>query len=218
MNTMMIALQDQTVKNLINNIKIFKSDEIIMIINDSIYSSNKLFSYLKSTNEILPEFISLQVQSFCYEIKPLIDTVCSKNLFKIDIDIYGNLYVWINGETKPVIIANSIIPPIGWMTINNMNYLYSLEANVNYDDISNDVDILKLQSSLSKDGLIMYRKDGYVMTIYKGLLPLNKSDNLSLKIYNDISQNGNIEFFTSIFTVMKKKSKSINVFLKYRYL
>lgn len=218
MNTMMIALQDQTVKNLINNIKIFKSDEIIMIINDSLYGSNKLFSYLKSTNDILPEFMSLQVQSFCYEIKPLVDNVCSKNLFKIDIDIYGNLYVWLNGETKPVIIMNSIIPPIGWMTINNMNYLYSLEANVNYDDISDDVDIIKLQSSLSKDGLIMYRKDRYLMTIYKGLLPLNKSDKLSLKIYDEISENGNVDFFTSIFTIIKKKSKSIKVFLKYRYL
>ena len=218
MNTTMIALQDQTVKTFIENIKLFKSDEIIIISGNMIYSSNKLFSYLKSTEDELLEFNQLKPNIFCYEIKPLVDFVCSKNLFKLDIDIYGNLYVWINGEVKPIIIMNSVVPPIGLNIIYNMENLLISQPYLQYDNINNDEDIIKLQSSLSKDGLTMYRKDGYMMTLYKGLLPLNKSDKLNLSIYNEISENNTINFFISVFTVMKKKSKYVRVFIKYRHL
>jgi hypothetical protein len=208
----MKTLQNQTVNSIIDILKILKSDDILMIHGSSLVSSNKLFSYAKTTEFILDEFNNGLI--YCYFI-PDIYAICDKNLFSVDMDMYGNLYIWLNGESQPIIIMNIVVPPDG------INLIYKLSNFVKYDhfydDITDDPDIVRLSSMLAKDGVVMYRKNGYIMSLYKGLLPINKGDKLSLSIYNDKSTD-KLKYFTSKFTVYKKKKIVIDVYITYRFL
>ena len=83
-------------------------------------------------------------------------------------------------------------------------YLYSLYNNqFNQIDITND--LLDLFSMKKTDGCFFYKpiinNKQYFMTLFPGLLPLNKAD----KVFLSIKDFGN--HFISFFTVEKKKYK-----------
>ena len=83
-------------------------------------------------------------------------------------------------------------------------YLYSLSNNqCNQIDITND--LLDLFSMKKTDGCFFYKpiinNKQYFMTLFSGLLPLNKSDRISLYI-DDFT-----DHFISHFIVIKKKYK-----------
>ena len=99
-------------------------------------------------------------------------------------------------------------------TINKIQGLL-LEKNsgkiIDFGDITTDFEVIK--SLKSADGAKPYNPKGnieYTMYLFSGALPLNKSDTISLKIY-DISNN----IFISEFTVDKKKIGLINVYFKF---
>lgn len=211
MNTTIIS--SQQIINFVEILKMFKakSDMLMIICNGNIFVSDYQFSYMKHTN-YNTEFLNNKCY-YCYELKYLI-WMLDKELHSVEIDMYGNLYIWLIGECEPITVMNNVISPIAR---DKILYCAYLDTNrlpyVQYDDISSDITIEQLKASLSKDGCIMYRKDGYMMTLYKGLLPLNKSDRLSMEIYPD--DNG--LFFTTKFTVIKKKM-DINIYLRFRNL
>lgn len=216
MNTTMNIFQDKDINEFIELIKVCKSDEILMINNNFVYSSNLLLMYMKTINIQLQMFQNNNIW-YVYSIKLLVDRVCSKKLYRLEMDMYGNIYTWFNGESEPIIIINNMISPSCINTINSCIYTDSRTSDKSYDNIMEDTEIIQLQSCLSKDGLIMYRKDGYMMSLYKGLLPLNKSDILSLDIYNDYNEDNELDYFTTRFIVHKKKF-DVNVYIKFRYL
>lgn len=68
-------------------------------------------------------------------------------------------------------------------------------------------------SKKSKDGMQLVYIDNYPISICAGLLPINKSDNVSLEIYNDNVPNT----FLCKFNIDKKKFV-INKYIRYLYL
>lgn len=78
-------------------------------------------------------------------------------------------------------------------------------------DLSDDEDFKIVTSLKSDDGMGFYKTDRFIMSIFYGLLKVNKGNTVDLSIYNvdEIS-------FLSVFTVNKKKFNIVN-HIKYMY-
>lgn len=114
-------------------------------------------------------------------------------------------------------------------SIRPMKYLYDKVEEIYYKTINFTLDInttntltidnirgnQSFENSLSlksAQGIgYFYIGDQYIMTIFSGLLPINKSDEVALKIYD----NKTLGTFLANFTIKKKKKADINVFINY---
>lgn len=215
MNTIQISSQD--IKSFIEIMKIFKTDTVLITSGTTCMTSDASFSYVKMTETNIP-FLNTGIT--CYGMSDISSYILSnKNLHSVHMDEYRNLYVYTNGESSPYIIMNLTIPPVAFHRFNQCANLLVSPPSLNCGDIVNDIGIQQVLSSLSADGITMYRKDKYMMSLYKGLLPINKSDTVSLAIHDDIVADGQEPmYFTSIFTITKKKKIVINIFLKYTFI
>lgn len=81
-----------------------------------------------------------------------------------------------------------------------------------FGEIRGNVDFETLLQMKSADGARPFIIDKYVMYIFTGLLPINKSDSVELEIYN----RPNTQFFLSNFKITKKKQKINNYIFYYR--
>lgn len=82
---------------------------------------------------------------------------------------------------------------------------YKQSVNISsYNSIINDIEAkdiaLKIQSMSKSDGGIGLDFNGYYITIFPSILPLNKSDKLYITIYDELSN-----IFTTLFRIHKKK-------------
>ena len=221
MNTMIHSLHQidsNLLQFIIDTVKMFKTSDIFIVINDILYCTSTDGAYIERYE--LPFSIPIPV-CMPYKLDDMdigLSFVTNKNLYKVEYDNYYNLYIWITGEERPIIVNNIVIPPTILNIINNCEFIRNSIPDRSFDSIIQDDTIIRMNSMLSTEGSVMYRKDGYIMTLYKGLFPLNKSDDLHLKVYNEYNKDMNITFFTSLFTVYKKKKGIIEVFLKFRYI
>lgn len=80
-----------------------------------------------------------------------------------------------------------------------------------YKCLEDDEDFKEVSSLKSKEGMKFYRVDNFVMSIFYGLLKINKGDTVTIGIYevDDMS-------FLSMFIINKKKFNIVN-HIKYMY-
>lgn len=88
--------------------------------------------------------------------------------------------------------------------------VHSLPKAASVTRKSNTPEYETLYKISSSDGMILYNVDGYIFSIFSGLLPLNKADDLTIEIYeiNSIS-------FIVRFIIDKPKSYPIEIYVKY---
>ena len=88
------------------------------------------------------------------------------------------------------------------------------DLGLHTDHVKQSVDVTNELSELfslkKADGIIYFKYNGYFMTLFSGLLPINKSDKIHLTIYNQST----INTFIANFTIIKKKFK-VNIYLAY---
>jgi len=81
------------------------------------------------------------------------------------------------------------------------------------DSVKSNEEFMKILSNKSADGANFFKiNDKYIMSIYSGLLPINKSDKVSLEIYN-IDEYSYISKF-----IINKGKFVINKFIKYLFI
>lgn len=92
------------------------------------------------------------------------------------------------------------------------NPLFELPTNgINYGNIMQDPMFVNCISVKAGDGLQTYIKDKYFMSIFTGLLPINKSDEVNLYI---VPYENNE--FHALFTIQKKKLNPIKCLFRYK--
>lgn len=98
--------------------------------------------------------------------------------------------------------------------VNNMIYEISNCSNVYEDaDLKSDINFMRCMSAKTFNGMQMYIKDNYAMSLFSGLIAVNKDDKVQLKVY-DINEFS----FISNFIVYKKKKITLLIFIRYMKL
>lgn len=208
MNTIMQTLTEEMTSNLISVCKLFKRDDILIFRNDVAFATTWAFTFVKKT------YIGLW--NGCYIMHQL-KVVCDKNLFRIDFDQYMNLYVWLNGENTPYCIRNQMLSPQNEDILALCNELV-LRTSDSMEDITDNVVIQNIINSVSKDGNTSFIYNNHIMTLCKSLFPINKSDKLLIGMIDDVNEDGHIEYFWSVFRILKKKNVVVDIIIKFRYL
>lgn len=111
--------------------------------------------------------------------------------------------------------SNYIIRTIEDKIRNRISVLYT-DCKVSISNLREDknFDPILDKNLKSDDGVIMYRKQGYCISLYKTLLGITAKDEISLSIY-DIP---NTMYFLSVFRLLPKKNPPIDIFIVYRKL
>lgn len=186
-------------KEIVDIAKNIKAD-IIYISGNRIYGTDKQLTILKTM-----EFDNIYNIKICYENKDIVSALKDATSYTMYDD--------------HILFDNSILVPI-----NNPNYIYNIIKNENtilemktkgklsYTDnnIKNDKNFQDILNLKSCNGARMYIANNYKMYLFSRLLPINKSDNVELNIY-DI----NNLYFMSHFTIKKKKLNEINQYMVY---
>lgn len=186
-------------KEIIEYGKKLKSD-IIYINNNIIYGTDTSFSYLK--------------------------TLSVKNDIGLNIlYIQKDMNNFIKDSTDTIIYSDNTIQSVtSYMVVNNPNYivrftnlidqvqyLLNFEQNLIIGDVREYKGFESLINLKSTQGMGLFKAEGYILTLFKNLLPINKNDRVGLTI-RDISE----DRFLATFSIMK--SKDINVFVNIMYL
>lgn len=112
---------------------------------------------------------------------------------------------------------NFSLPAFNYKSVilNNLSNIKNMQRNITPLEQECDItsELIDLFSLKKDSGCIYYPyKNKYFMTLFYGILPLNKSDKIFVTIYNN-----NSESFISIFKVRKKKFE-VYVCVLYLYL
>lgn len=88
-----------------------------------------------------------------------------------------------------------------WPLVKSKFYTYIMLGNTRQLTFSSDINEIadELRSMHKADGAILKNVNGYIMTLFPNLLPMLKTDKLSVKIYDD-----NSGIFVAVFTIKKK--------------
>lgn len=93
------------------------------------------------------------------------------------------------------------------------NYINNNEIKFNYDVLRGNEQFEHALSLKSKEGISFLKIDRvYMLSLFSGLLPVNKSDKVSLTIYSNDADFA----FLSHFVIKKAKSIDVNVYVNYR--
>ena len=88
----------------------------------------------------------------------------------------------------------------------------SSKRRIDYPDIMEDPNFVDCLTAKSAEGLKVYIKDGFYMTMFTGLIPALRSDKVELSIFDHVDGT-----FHALFLVNKKKIKyPINILIRYR--
>lgn len=157
--------------------------DIIVIEGNMIYATDSKYSILK-TIEI-----------------PYTDIIIATSLDCIKWSIENN-------QEHPNLFVHYCYTKIHYL-INRIVQYQQLPMTVNENDIRQNEDFEMINQYKASDGVMIYRTNGYCISIYKSLLNLNKPDKVNIKIYD------NILFFLSHFTIIKKDC-TINLYMECR--
>lgn len=187
-------------RELVEMTKVLKSD-IIYIFGNIIYGTDSNFTYLKQMT-----FDNVLGISICYEQKLMNDFIklCTDTIVLDNNVLLSNIErLYINNDAY---IRNilELERKINEMVLVNTN-------TINVDNVRENSQFEHAISLKSAQGIGLYKiNEEYILSIFKGLLPINKSDKVSLSIY-DINDNR----FLSRFIVSKPKNKIITVSVMY---
>lgn len=199
MNIINIAI----LQDLLKVAKELKSEYVYINGND-IYGVDELFIYIKYM-----EFDNKYNMNICFSVNKMskfLKEVCLNEIKLVNPNL---LYSSFDNtlEINNISLINRIEAMI--ININNLKMKKISVENLNVRGIPQFEYVLE---SKSADGTGIFVYDKYVMTIFKNLIPLKKSDNALLTIY-DIDE----KMFLSNFTVQRRKTK-IEVYIMYLHL
>lgn len=187
-------------RDVVETAKSLKAD-IIYIKGNTIYGVDDNFTYLKQMT--FDNILGLEI---CYNQKLMNDfmKVCTNDIVIQDNSILSNIEtLYINNQNyiKNILTLNNKINNILLSNINIMN-IDTVRGNEQFESA------ISLKTS---QGIGLYKvNEQYIMSIFKGLLPINKPDKVSLSIY-DVD---NTRFLTR-FVISKPKNKAIIVNVMY---
>ena len=200
MNTLTIKTVDLI--NICNAAKSFK-EKVFIFYYGKLYSVND--NYIKYTSHVNTEF-DIPCMFVYRELSAFIKTITIETELRGVGD--GELYTFTanTGIEMKVRVPNKHFMDNFNYRINNFFNLVSHYDVNEYGDITEELQ--ELFNMKKVDGSMLYNKDGYIMTLIYGSLPLNKSDKVSLAIYNMGTT------FVARFNVIKKNT-TITTFIRY---
>ena len=189
--------------NLIDQAKILKTD-LIYIIGNTAYGTDFNFFTLKS-------IVINNPLNYCICCVLNEANTVSKELQKIEGEIadFGQQIPLENGVFN--IINSSFVGKFNNLIQNVLMLMTTNPIKIHEDNIRNDENFERLFSIKSVDGTYIYRKDGYVISLYTNLIGMNKSDKISFDLY-DINE---FSFLVN-FRVQRTAKKIINIYVMYR--
>ena len=144
--------------------------------------------------------------NICYEQKLMNDFIklCTNTITLENNSLMSNIEVlYVNNENHIRNIVN-LNNKINQIVLNNYN-------NLNVDNARDNQEFENAISLKTAQGIGLYRiSEEYILSIFKGLLPINKKDKTSLSIY-DVDYNR----FLTRFVISKPKNKVIIVNVMY---
>lgn len=179
--------------------------EYVYIKGNSIYGVDISFIYIKYM-----EFENEYNINMCFSVTKM--TKFLKEVSLNEIKLINSNILYSSFDNTIEINNISLINKIESMIININNLLNSRQKSISDCDIRGDKGFEYAVESKSADGIGIFKYDNYVMTIFKNLIPLKKSDKVFLSIYN-IDSN----MFLSNFTISRRNSK-IEVYVMYLHL
>lgn len=187
-------------REIIEIAKLLKSD-IIYIIGNTIFGTDSNFTYLKQMT-----FENTLGINICYEQKLMNDFIklCTNTITLENNSLMSNIEVLcVNNENHIRNIVN-LNNKINQIVLNNHN-------TMNVDNARDNQEFENAISLKTAQGIGLYRvSEDYILSIFKGLLPINKKDKTSLSIY-DVDYNR----FLTRFVISKPKNKVIIVNVMY---
>ena len=188
--------------------------EYICLSNDLIIGTDKTFSsvvlvdskntFYKPINLGIPTTV---LQTFIKEIPEFIGNKPVGDNIYID---YNKGYICVCDEDYlqfDSVLGDKIVELFVTLTYSKSISLMKL----NYPNLREDEEFERCLALKSAQGAVMYHKDGYCMSLFSGLLPINKADKVDLIIYP------NEKYFTAEFKITKKKP-NIEMYCMFRYL
>lgn len=188
---------------LIDQSKILKTD-LIYIIGNTAYGTDFNFFTLKSI--VIDNPLNCCICCSLNEANTI-----NKKLQNTEEEIadFGQ-YIPLEGEVFNI-INNSFIGKFNNLIQNVLMLMTTNPIKIHEDNIRNDENFERLFSFKSVDGTYIYRKDGYIISLYTNLIGMNKADKVSFDLYdiNDFS-------FLVNFRVQRTAKKIINIYIMYR--
>ena len=181
------------VKLLIEVIKCMNTTHMVSVGN-TFYSVNlEEFFVPNRVVECIVYNTPFNLKHFIYSIPDLKQFV-SENISELYLDIDKNRLVNSNGRVFQLNIVNSTI------TYNSYRAMIPEHTFLDDSDAKNDPVFIEYSNMRADDGLIIRNYKGHMISLFAGLINLNKSDNLrvQMKSYDAISN-------LALFHVYKKK-------------
>lgn len=187
----------EMVNHLYKQLKKMKCD-IVMVIGEFAYGADISFSILKQMPINNPD--GYQICTNMNTLKTLIENNLNPDLYKPQLMV--NFYY------------NSIMSRIE--NIYRIEYCISYNKPIiHVDNCREDENFMPFEKYKATDGTFVYRSNNYCAFIYKGLLNLNKSDIVTMDVYQSCY---NHEMTLCRYRVHKNKSLYIDHFVAYRNL
>lgn len=183
--------------------KELKSDYVYINGND-IYGVDDSFIYIKYM-----QFDNIYNINICFSVTSMATFL--KNVCLNEIKLVNPNLLYSSFDNTLEINNISLINKIEAMII-NINNLKMKQISVQNEPVRGIPEFEYVLESKSADGTGIFVYNKYVMTIFKNLIPLKKSDTVLLTIH-DIDE----KMFLSNFTVQRRKLK-IEVYIMYLHL
>lgn len=178
--------------------------EYVYITGNNIYGVDNSFIYLKYM-----EFENQYNMNICFSVSKM--TKFLKEVCLNEIKLVNHNLLYSSFDNTLEINNISLINKIESMII-NINNLKTNEITIDCQNIRGIPQFEYILESKSADGTGIFTYDKYVMTLFKNLIPLKKSDEVFLTIHDIDSK-----MFLSNFTVQRRKLK-IEVYIMYLHL
>lgn len=174
--------------------KLLKAD-IVYVFGNTIYGTDSNFTYLKQM-----AFDNVLGINICYDQKLMNDFIklCTDTIVLEGNVLLSNIERFVVNNDVHIRNIINLDKKINEIIITNTN-------TMNVDNVRDNQQFENAIALKSNQGIGLYKvSEKYILSIFKGLLPINKGDKVSLSIY-DINDNR----FLTRFIVTKPKIKKI---------
>lgn len=194
-------LSKKEITTLVKAGKLLKSETIVIHGSRIIdVNNNIILTYIDLPFTLTTEILSYRLQDLA-----TLESIMNKDSI-VFLDNLGNIYIN-NNIVVFNIYRNDITMYSFLMNINNMR------NSIPMITINNIRDNEFFEHCITSTTNVLFNvKDRYIITLFKGLLPINKSDKVTLNIYNSDEYSFICHF------AIDKKSFIHNMYMRYIYL
>lgn len=183
-----------------NIAKSFKQKDFV-VFNHKLYSVNN--NYYSVTDGFMTDLMDPIILNY-KELSDFIKTLTIETVFTVS----NGTIINNSGTILPINIPTSYQLEEFYNRVDYINKISMCNKVIKYGDVTEELE--QLFSMKVADGSYYYNKDNiYFMTLFSGMLPINKADKIELNIM-DL---GNT--FVAKFDIIKKKNINIHVYIHY---